>query len=121
VNSKKVTSVKFEIESKAASVVQRELKTQKHNIYKFLNRDGQLFSDKYNIQLHYIIDAVNYEFDLNQVEILIGDCRKNHICSEYDICQYIRSAYQKMLHATEKRDILNRFGYVKRVLERISL
>jgi hypothetical protein len=26
-----------------------------------------------------------------------------------------------MLHATEKRDILNRFGYVKRVLERISL
>jgi plasmid replication initiation protein len=81
---------------------------------------GDFKSVKYNIDIRYIAEATNYEFNKSQIDVLIGCVRKKGYSAELDVRNFIKNAYSYLLNQEYRRTIRNRVGYLMGILERLD-
>jgi plasmid replication initiation protein len=113
----KVISVVFKAQRKKPYAIE-----QKPHAVKRYGADeyGDFKSVQYHIDIRYIAEETNYEFNKAQLDILIGYVYKKGYRSELDIRNFIKNAYSYLLRQDFKREIRNRVGYLIGILERLD-
>jgi plasmid replication initiation protein len=116
----KVFSVDFSFKAKSA---QQTIETCIAPKLRFTAEEyGEMKSEKYGIDIRYIVETVDSEFSKEELDRLIGCVWNKGYHDEETIRKLIKSGYESMSYqAFKKQDVRSRLGYLYGILSRIDM